>query len=219
MKQYIFLIIAIISFNSCIAQKHNLEGCWLNKDINQNTPDYLSLQINNDKTFEYNISMDIVGKARLKGTWSVHNDTLILDVPRQEKKKAKESFIEKYNDNQRTVSVISQDTIPLVGATVVINNTDSLIVNLDGKVQVKRESIEKLEISDFTLNDNVVFYPKDDKVSSYMIHVYESPKVLAVFEIVPKVWIIKDKNLYTPDGDGELKNPFKKYSLKKCQIN
>jgi len=219
MKYYIFLIIAIISFNSCIAQKCNLEGCWFNKNINQNTPDYLSLQLNCDKTFEYNISMDIIGKAQLKGTWSVHNDTLILDVARQEKKEVKKSIIEKYNDKSRTVRIISQDTIPLVGAMVIINNTDTLIADLEGKVQVKGKSIEKLEIKDFTLNEKVVFFPEDDKASSFIIYVYESPKELAVFEIVPKIWIIKEKRLYTPNGEGKLKNPLKKYSLKKCRIN
>lgn len=220
MRLYFTVIAAVLFLHSCFAQKSNvsLSGCWLNKSINESTPDYMSLRLNEDMTFISFISMDILGSANVSGTWKVNNDTLTLKINMPKQEAVKQNNVQEHitDGEQKIIKVISQDTIPLVGAEVIINDIDTLFADIDGIVLTNIERVNKIRVKDFTLKEGIVYYPKNVEANLFNIYTYYSKGVPAIYLSIPSKWIIKGKTISTPYKEGESQEILKKVGIKKC---
>jgi hypothetical protein len=180
----------------------------------------MCLKINPENTFEYYIHMPMA-RGLLKGNWTINGDTLLLDVIKpiiEEKKDDKiTEYIEEGED--RTITVLFQDTIPFVGNLVILNNLDTLVIGLDGKVKIGNLGLQRVEILGYFLEDDVVFYLDNDTTSSFLMNVYGNPGVPFLYVAAIETWLIKGKKLY-PLIDGRVFTQdysiMKRYPLKQC---
>ena len=180
----------------------------------------MSLKINPDNTFEYYIHMPMAN-GLLKGNWTLNGDTLLLDVIKPIIEEKKDDKITQYIEEgkARTITVLNQDTVPLVGGLVIINDVDTLMIGLDGRIEIDEVGLKRIKIYNFSLDDNVVFNLDGDTNNSFLINVYESPGVPFLYLAVIETWLIKGKILF-PIIDGRMStedyNIKKRYPLKHC---
>jgi hypothetical protein len=91
------------------------------------------LELKSDSTFEYYVFYDVGGGIILKGTWKVDLDTLILNTFNQPIFAKGYKILDSNYNKSKEIYCFNRDSVPLFYGTVIINHSDTIVLDENGK--------------------------------------------------------------------------------------
>lgn len=126
--------------------------------------------LHEDSTFDYTEDGHMI-HLKSSGNWRLLNDSLILT---SNKKHGIKSVIEKYNleSDSIVVKVLTEDSFPMAGTVVIINNlnvnenfSNTIVLNKNGVGAFEKQEVMSLAITAIDLGK--VFYFTKDHTANY----------------------------------------------------
>lgn len=111
------------------------------------------LELKSDSTFEYYIFFDVGGGTIKKGTWKVDKDTLILNTYNQPQIARGYKILDSENNNTKEIHCFDRDSVPIFYGTIIINHSDTLVLDENGKALYNAE-IENIQILGLMTQNN-----------------------------------------------------------------
>jgi len=121
------------------------------------------LELKSDSTFEYYVFFDVGGGTIKKGTWKIYEDTLILNTHNQPKLASGYKVLDNVNYDTKEIHCFDRDSIPIFYGTAVINGSDTLALDENGKCTYNSE-IKSVQVQGLTTQHNY-FTVKSDNYS------------------------------------------------------
>lgn len=116
------------------------------------------LELKSDSTFEYYVFFDVGGATIKKGTWVAEEDTLILNTFNQPKFARGYKILDTAHSDNKKIYCLDRDSVPIFYGTIVINHSDTITLDENGKAiyngEIKNIQVSGLmtQKSDFTVN-------------------------------------------------------------------